>query len=98
MMPFDAPANHNEPPAGPVAIWAVWPLAVCAVSLTVFARQCEVWGAAHRSLAQAASRLWDAGADETPPLMAMATADVREASAAVWRAQMDVVDALRRSA
>ena len=103
MEPFEAPANANHTSA--TTGWLEWPMAAYAVQMDLAARQWAVWTDAHRAMVDATARAWGAfdvapreTEDAAPPAIALATADLRAAGRAMWRAQMDAVDALRRSA
>ena len=93
MRPFDLPANANAP-VSPALYWANWPLESCAIALEMAATQYRGWADMQRSLFSAA---W--GLSSAPsPMVAFAAADMRAASAAVWQAQKDAIDAFRHSA
>jgi hypothetical protein len=102
---FGTPANRDTF-ADPATLWMGWPMAACAASMDIAARQWAVWAAAQRAALDASARIWGASltpvdpapVDERPPAVALAAMDMRDAGAAVLRAQMDAVAAMRRSA
>jgi len=105
MEPFDRPANR-ETFADPATLWMGWPMAACAASMDIAARQWAVWAAAQRAALDVSARVWSAGltpvdataVDSPAPAVTMAAMDMRDASAAVLRAQRDAIAAMRRSA
>lgn len=105
MEPFDTPIDR-ETFTDPATLWMGWPMAACAASMDLAARQWAVWAAVQRATLDASARVWGANltpvdaapVDGSPPAVTLAAMDVRDAGAAMLRAQMDAVAAMRRSA
>lgn len=105
MEPFETPASLDRF-ADPAALWMGWPMAACAASMDLAARQWAVWAAAQRAAMDVGARVWGAGltpvdaapVDGPAPAVALAALDMRDAGAAVWRAQLDAMAAMRRTA
>ena len=97
MRPFDLPANANTP-VSPALYWANWPLEACAVAAELAASHYRTWADMQRALFAAAWGLSSPPSAEPSPMVAFAAADMRAASAAMWRAQMDAMDVFRHSA
>ena len=97
MRPFDLPANANTP-VSPALYLANWPLESCAVAFELAANQYRCWADMQRSLFAAAWGMSSTPSGEPSPMVAFAAADMRAASAAIWRAQMDAMYVFRHSA
>lgn len=97
MKPFEPPANANTP-VSPMLYWAVWPLESCALAMEVAASQYRCWTDAQRALMAAAFGVGSRPSAESLPVVECAAADMREASAAMLRAQRDAMALFRRSA
>lgn len=102
MKTFQAPANDTVTSATALSSWADFQFALCTASMDVFLRQWEVWATAQRAALEMTTGMWGAArASEpasAPPAVCLAAADLRETSAAVLRAQIDAVAAMRQSA
>lgn len=101
MKPFEVPANANSA----ALFWFELPLTLYAASLDIAARQWAVWVAGNRAAVTLATQVWSLpspsrqdDSETVAPAVSLATADMRETGDAVWRAQMDAVAALGRSA
>lgn len=93
MKPCDLPANANTPPYV-AALWAGLPYTMWTLSLEMAVQNWRFMAAAQQA---AVNALTAAGATEESPVAACAAADVREAGAAVLRAQLDAIDTIRRA-
>ncbi len=105
MQSFDAPANANTPAISPL-LWFKLPMAAYATAIDVAGYQLRGWAAMHQAMIEMNRSVWRVGQTEptdakdleTSPVFASAAADVRSAGAAMIQAQLDAMEAFRRSA
>ena len=105
MKPFDAPANANMPAASPL-LWFQLPMASYAAAMDIAGYQVRYWAAFQQAALNLSQGVWralpaaslDVIDREPSPMVACTAADLRSAGAAVIQAQMDAMEALRRSA
>ena len=105
MKPFEAPANANIPATLPM-LWLQLPMAACATAIDVATCQLRGWTAMHQAMVDLSWSAWrpeqaepaSTEPQETSPGLASTVADVRSAGAAMLQAQLDAMQAFRRSA
>lgn len=98
------PANGNDAPFF-YAPWATWPMAglkawgaTTAASLDAVLTLQRAWFEASQSIIRAAGSQRPTNEPDTPVMLAATMDDLRDCSAAVMKAQADVLESWRRSA